>query len=349
MGQHITPQFLFDLESNMRLVTANEYQRLVSNLWWDKIGKRTTSQAKSERVSWLLDTAKIVRTIAGGGQSVFETLVSLTQEFENLSAAGGLEVKKEQLEDLYNGMMGGEGVDLAAAWSRQIGAYAAYWPQKMIAKAIRDNPTAYDAKAFFATDHPVNPYNLGAGTYANRFTSTASGIYPGALPIDASVTVDVAVANIAKAIAYCNSIKMPNGEDPRMLRLAYILVPPTLVARAQQITNAKFIAQASTGGAGSGDVEAVVRNFGLGQPIECAELGSAFGGSDTSYYLAMQEVTSNDLGAFYYQEREPFSVIYHGPQTDAQLAATRKYQWTSEGRNVVCPGHPYLLFRAEAT
>lgn len=341
----ITPSFLFDLESNMRVITAQEYERLTSRLWWNRICKLgPPSGAKKERVSWLLDTARIQRTNKGGNLE-FEDIVSTTTEIEHSNAAAGLKIKKEQFEDVD-----GNGIDYASHWSRQMGAYAAYWPQKMLAQQMLANGLTYDGQAFFASAHPVNPFNASAGTFSNVFTGSASGIYPGALPIDSSVSVDVAVANIAKAIAYVAAIKMPNGEDPRFLRLADIIVPPALAARAQQITNAKFIAQvAATNAGGSGDVEALIRNFGLGQPIEAAELGSAFGGSDTTYYLAMEEITTNQLGAFSYIQREPFSVLYYGPQNDAQLARIREYQWLTEGRNSILNGHPYLLFKAQAT
>jgi phage major head subunit gpT-like protein len=335
----ITPSFLFDLESNMRVISSREFQRLTSNLWWNRVAKRMTSGAKKERISWLLDSARIVRTIAGGGQVPFEDIVALTTEYENLNAAAGLKLKKEQLED-----HDGNGIDLAAHWSRQMGAYAAYWPQKMVAEAIRSNPVCYDGQTFFhASAHPVNPFLSGGPTFGNRFTGAASGIYPGALPIGGATTL------VQKAIAYIASIKMPNGEDPRHLRVVGIMVPPALTARAQQITNAKYIAQAAASGGGSGDIEAIVRNWGLGQPIEAPELGSAFGGSDDSWYLLAQEITSDELGAFVYVDREPFSIVYHGPMTDAELARKREFQWTTEGRNVVGPGHPYLLFKADAT
>jgi phage major head subunit gpT-like protein len=340
----LTPSFLYDLESNLRLITSREYERLTRSLWWTKIAKRMPSGAKKERINWLLDTAKIERTSKGGGEVSFEDLAMQTTEFENLNAAAGLKLKKEQLEDLD-----GNGVQLATHWSRMMGAYAAYWPQKMLAQAIIANPNTYDGRPFVDTAHPFNPFKTSLGTFKNVFTSSSSGIYPGALKIDNSVDLETAVQNVAKAIAYIASLKMPNGEDPRFLKVAGIGVPPALVARAQQITNAKFIAQAAGSAAGSGDVEAVVRNFGLGQPFEMPELGSAFGGSDTSWYILTEEITSNDLGAFVYVDREPFSVVYHGPQTDAELARKREFQWTTEGRNVVGAGHPYLLFRADAS
>lgn len=342
----ITPAFLFDLESNMKVITSNEYQRLNSALWWDKVAKRLPSQAKKERLTWLLDSAKIERPNAshGGGQTIFEDIVSATTEFENENAVAGLKLKKEQLEDLD-----GNGVQLAAHWSRQIGAYAAYWPQQEIARAIKANPVTYDGLSFFHGSHPVNPFDASAGTFANVFTGAASGAYPGALPIGGATTVEVALANLAKAVAYVASIKMPNGVTPRFLRLAGLIVPPALMARAVQLTNAKFIAQSAASGALSGDIEAVVRYLSFGMPIQADELGAAFGGSDSSYYLLMEEITTNELGAFVYVDREPFSVAYHGPMTDAELARKREFQWTTEGRNTVGAGHPYLLFRADAT
>jgi len=337
----ITPQFLYDLESNMRTITSNEYGRLTSNLWWNKIAKTVPSMALKERLSWLLDTARIQRT-GHGGNIEFEDIVALTTEVENLNAAAGLKIKKEKFEDVD-----GNGIDYAAQWSRTVGSYAAYWPQKMVAQAILANPLGYDGKVYFTTDHPLNPFRTTLGTYTNLFTA---GSGPGALPIDTSVSVDVAVANVAKAIAYIATIKMPNGEDPRFLRPAYLFVPPALVARAQQITNAKFIAQAATAGGGSGDVEALIRNFGLGQPVEVTELAAGYpGGSDTSWYLGMEDILTNELGAFSYVNREAFSVLYYGPQNDAQLARIREFQWTTEGRNSVLPGHPYLLFKCLAT
>lgn len=342
----ITPEFMFDLESNMRLISSNEYQRLTRNLWWDKVAKKISSTAKKERINWLLDSAKIERPNAshGGGQAIFEDIVSVTTEFENLNAQAGLQLKREQLED-----SDGNGVQLATHWSRQIGAYSAYWPQKMIANAIKANPTGYDGKSLFATDHPVNPFDLSAGTFANDFTGAASGIYPGAVPIGGATTVEVALANLAKVAAYIASIKMPNGADPRGLRIAGLLLPPALMARGVQLTSAKFISQSSASGAISGDVEGVVNYLGLGMPIQADELGSAFGGSDSDYYVIAEEITSNELGALTYVEREPFAVNYHGPMSDAELARKREFQWTTEGRNTVGAGHPYLIFRCRAT
>jgi hypothetical protein len=209
---------------------------------------------------------------------------------------------------------------------------------------------AYDGQIYFSGSHPNNPFDTSAGVYANDFTGAASGSYPGAVPIHDAVTVDVAFTNLTKAITYVQgALKMPNGEDPRMLKVARLIVPTALVPRAAQLTDAKYIAQAATGGgAAAADVQAIVSKWGLGEPIEAPELGAAFGGSDTTYYLAVEEVLSSEAGALTYTVREPFRVLYHGEMTDAQLARMNELQWMTTGRNVVSYGHPYLLFRCRA-
>jgi len=347
----ITPEFTIDLQNNVKRIAAREYERLVQpgKLWWTKVTRRRPSQSKTERLLWLLDTARIERVDPGSVN--FEDAVSKSTEFEALFASAGLMIKKELLEDLFNGINGGEGLDLAAHWARQMGILAAYWPQKQVALAIRANPVTYDGKAYFATDHPVNPFKSAYGDYANLITAAVlntAGLGATAARIDTGVTVDVAVENIQRVIAYAASIKMPNGEDPRGLRCVGLMVPPALAARAQQITNAKVIAQAAATGGGGADVEAIVRNWGFGDPIQADELGASFsGGSNTSYYMLMADAEADELPAFTYVDRQPFSIIAHTPATDADLARTREHQWTTAGRNVVGPGHPYNLFRVD--
>jgi phage major head subunit gpT-like protein len=355
----LTPQFLFNLETGMQVIAEQEYQRLLANLWYSKVAKeRPTGETRKQRLIWTLDTAGIQYQDRLQGDTIFEELLATSQEYEWKAATGGLEVQKVELEDLDGG-----GIDQASEWSRQVGAYAAYWPQKQIATLIRNGGssgfTSYDGQIFFSNAHPINVLASEVGTFANIFTGAAASTpatdpqdasYPGALPIDNSVTVDVALANLQKAIAYIRGIRMPNGEDPRGLKPAYILHPPALTARIQQLTQAKFIAQAGTGGAGAADISMVIGAWGLGMPVECAELGAGFtNGSDTDYYIVTEQMASSSLGALLYFNREPFSVIYNGPQTDAQLARAAKFQWKIAGRNLGAYGHPYLLFKGRAS
>lgn len=348
MGHAITPEFLHDLETRMETIMSEEYSRLLTDMWWQRVAKARTSSSKRERLIWLLDTAMIQRLEPGSMQ--FETLMATYAEFENLFAGAGMILTKEQLEDVHNGVPGGEGLELAGAWSRQIGAQAAYWPQNQVADAIRKGTLStsltYDGKPFFATDHHVNGVDAGDGSFANLLNAASLGSLA---PIDESVTLDVAFKNLQRVFAYMAGIKMPNGRDPRKLRPVGILVPPAMMARAQQITNARLIAQAASSGGGGADVEAIIRNWGIGQPVQADELASAFGGSDVDYYVIAAGIDRNELGALVWQVREAFNVIFHGPMTSAQLARLREFQWLTGGRNVVGYGHPYLLFKVKGS
>lgn len=355
----LTPQFFFNLETGMQVVQEQEYQRLLGQLWVNTVAKeRPTGETRKQRLIWTLDTAGIQYQDRLGGDVIFDELLATSTEYEWKHATGGLELWKVELEDLDGG-----GIDQANEWSRQVGAYAAYWPQKQISKLIRDGQQttslAYDGQVFFSNAHPINVMDASVGTFANIFTGAAGSTpatdpqdatYPGALPIDSSVTVDVALANLQKAIAYIRGCRMPNGEDPRGLKPAYILHPPAMTARIQELTKAKFIAQAAASGGGSADVSMIMSAWGLGTPVECPELAAGFtNGDDQAYYIVTEQMSSSAMGAFLYFNREPFAVQYNGPQTDAQLARASKFQWTIKGRNLAAYGHPFLIFKGKAS
>ena len=338
----ITPSFLFDFESNVQAIVEDEYARLSKHMWWSKFMKVRQSSRRQEIVAWLLSTAKIEDLGQSGGGMPFEDLVSKYQTFENRFVGAGLKLKKSQLEDLD-----GNGLELGTKWASDIGAYMGYWPQKQLVSLIKNGhtTTGYDGASFFSASHPLNPFNTGLGNYANLFTGGT------AAPIDVSVSADAALANLNNVVASIKGIKMPNGVDPRFLRPTCLIVPPKLQARAVQLTNAKFLAQAATAGGGGGDVEAVIQSFGWDQPIVADELAGFE--SDTTYFLACEELGASQLGAFVYVDRDPFKITYYtgtggGTGVDADLDRKDELEWHCKGRNVSGYGHPYLFFKVKA-
>lgn len=337
----LTPQFIVDLETRMRMIQENEHLRLSKNLWWTKLAKVLPSGSKREIVSWVLNTAQL-DDMGDGGNIAFDNMTIQETEFRAGVAGKGLKLRRQQFEDLD-----GNGVQLAAEWSAQIGAQNAYWPQKQTAYVLKNGHTAslvtaYDGKALFATDHPVNPKKTALGSYSNLFSS---------LPIDTSVTTDVALTNLSTVFSNIASIKMPNGEDPRFLRPCGILCSPKLFPRAVQLTNAKTLAQAAASGGGGADVEALINSLGYGQPIMADEL-SGFE-SDTTYFVICEQVTGSQLGSIVYVEREAFSTRYYtgrggGTGVDAILDRADELEWHNSGRNAIGPGHPYAIFKVKA-
>jgi phage major head subunit gpT-like protein len=353
-----------DFESNMRLIVENTYATLASTLWWSDVARVLPSKSKREVIAWLISTATLEDQGDGGNQE-YDTIEATYTEIANRNVGKGLEIARNQLEDLD-----GNGIQAATQWSSDIGSAFAYWPQERVSYLMKHGETAaiatgYDAKALFAVDHPANPVLSNGVTFANFFTGDAYGgsappagcdaYYPGALPIHESVTADVALANMSKLVSYMARVKQPNGQYPRRLRPVGWFVPPALMSRGTLLTDARFIAMSAGAAAaqgGSTDVQGMIAKLNFGAPVVCDELGASFdGGSDTTYYVVFAPLggARSTLGGIVYLEREAFSVTYHGPMTSAELARQRKFQWLADGRNAVAPGHPYEIVKVCAT
>lgn len=380
----ITPSFTMEYERRMRTITETEYARRLQakNTWWNKVLRTMDIEGKTERVTWFLDTAMIEPIgPSGSGDLVFEGMVTQTAEYPSFRHGKGLTVQRDQLEDLD-----GTGLSAVAKWSENIGNETAYYPQRLAAQLILNgantdgSANAYDGVPFFqdqtvlsgVAGHPLNPFRPSLGGYANWLHGGSSGAYPGALPIDESVTTDVAVKNLGLAIAYIAGIKMPNGVDPRFLTPRFLIGAPRLAPRLRQITDAKFIAQAAATGGGSADVVALIEGWGLGTPLIAAELGGAISysyqspfvvaatgnvsfkpetvtGSDTTWYIVCEEMQSMQLGGLLYVLRKPFRVNYYTGDTQAELDRRNEFEYHVQGRMSCQYGHPYSIFRVDAT
>jgi hypothetical protein len=344
----LTPTYLVDLETRMQIITENEYARLNDsrNLWWRLITRTRTTQARKDIVTWLLNTAQI-RDQGKGGNIRFDDMVSNYTTIEHGFSGAGLKMRKADLDDLDGG-----GVDAASQWSSDIAAQMAYWPQRQAADFLKTAHTSkyktYDGLPFFATNHPVNPYRPTAATYANLFTGGASGVYPGALPIDASVSLETAANNLQALYAYISGLVMPDLVTPRFLNPIGMLVAPNLMYRASAITKAKFIATStSNGGAAPSDVEGLIQDLGFAPPIKAPELANFEGG--TTYFVICEQLAASQLGALIYTQREAYRVNYYGEVTDAVLNRADELEWHCKGRNGMSAGHPYLLFKVKGS
>lgn len=336
----LTPDFVFNFESRMRVIVENEYLRMTQSpvIWWDKITRVIPSGARREIITWILNTAHL-EDQGEGGNYAFEDMVMLETEFVSGTAGKALKLRRQQFEDLD-----GNGVQLAAEWSAQMGAQHGYWPQRSIATLLKNGLTglAYDKLSYFNTAHPVNPKNDAAGTYSNNF---------GSVPIGPGTPLDTALANLGSVYAQIASLKMPNGKDPRFLRPAGIICSPTVFPQAVQLTSAKFIAMAASSGGGSADMAGVIERLGYGVPWQADELTGFENG--TTYYVAAEQIAGSQLGAMAYVDREPFSIRFFtgrggGTGVDAALDRSDELEWHTSGRNVAGYGHPFLLFRCQA-
>lgn len=346
MGQ-LTPQILRGIEDRMSVLSEEGFAWRSRDLWWNRVATERSSTGRKEFLTWFINSVVIRDLGSSAGNLSYSDLAAVYMEIENKFAGEGFKIAKADLEDAD-----GVGMNAAASWAKGIGAYMAYWPQKQVTHVLKNGHTAsmytgYDGKALFAADHPLNPADTSVGTFANILTGGASGIFPGACPIDAGVTADVALTNLAKVQAYIESIAAPNGVDPRGLRGVKILCGPKLFPRVVQLTNAKILAQAAATGGGGADVEALIESMGYGQPVKVPELAGFE--SDTTYFVVAEGVAPTEIGPIVYQNRESFRMDNYGPMTDADLGRKQEFEWQVHGRNTVAPGHPFLIFKCQAT
>lgn len=355
----LTPEYVMKLEYGMRMATLNEYQVLApeANAACAGMYVERPSSSEKERLIWLWDTAGIQEVSKDGKEVEYHDMTMTTVLYEHRAMSAGLKLDRNRFEDLDGG-----GVNAANEWSRQTGEYAAYWKPKKLFEAVRNGTlstsTTYDGLPFFTatTGHPFNPNNTQAGRFDNVFTGSAettaaNGLNPGACPITgANPATDI--TNLYKAVNFIQSkMKMPNGEDPRRLKVNKLWYPTALKQAVLQALNAEFIAgtlASSSGTSGSVDVRAVVKALAPIEPVEVVELGADYtNGSDTAYYLGCQP--RGDLGAIIYYNREPFHIIYNSPMTDVLLNRANSLEWIGRGRFSTHYGHPFLMFKCLAT
>lgn len=317
----ITPKFMFDFQSNLNAKYANGYKRVLKNLWWDRIAVRQSSQSRVELYQWMLETAQIRPTGSKGTELTFEDLASVAYAIENESFGTALELHRHDLED--------DRYDKAPQWAAAAGSAASYHPQKQIVRLIKEGKTkgSYDGKPFFATDHPVNPFDSLAGTYSNLFTNK---------PLNAQ--------NLAAVVAEIAKIRLPSG-DPRYLRPSILVVDPSNMLIANTITGAEIITDPTNATGGAPATNVIKQSYGFAQPIVADELADEPG----VWYVGVEADEDAMQGAFVYQERKPFELNSYTGMDQAELDRLNVFEWHVRGRNVAAYGHPYLFFRVEPT
>ncbi len=135
-------------------------------------------------------------------------------------------------------------------------------PNEIIAGLIEANSTTdgegrtrWDGKAFFATDHPYNLFDVDVGTYSNLITGAGT---------------DPTTANLALAMQNFDLMKAPNGK-PLGLRMTHVLHPPSQRDKWKRILEQDSIIQAIAGSS-FGAVDNIYKNAVT--PICCYELSN---------------------------------------------------------------------------
>jgi hypothetical protein len=378
MSGLISAAFIFEQEKRFRIINELNYAKMLSseNYWAGKVLRQRPLEGKSERLMWLLSSASIEQLTPNdggesGGKLNYDELATVMVEYFPAHFARGYRISKiKYINALKNGL------DPIAKWTGDVGMYGAYVPQRGAAALLMNGEaatsTSYDGVPFFSKAHLTHPLIASLGTYANLFTGAAvakSGLtpaYPGACPIDDSISLDTAFTNLSKILSYITgAISQPNGAgDPRMLEPMFMLYPPRMQARVEQMFDSNFIAQLAggSGGAGSSDVKAFFRKYRMLEPVCAKELdgartytlqdGTTVSGDDTAFYIVCKEASDTELGALIDNVHTPFYLqTYSGEGgtegIDAVLGRSNDLEYHYQGWRGFNYGHPFAIFKGK--
>ena len=365
LGPVLNESVVQDFTTNIQLVQENSYLAKLKNLVYPKFAVTRTTVSQREVLAWLLSTATL-RHAGQGGMGTFESMAMAKMAMSVGNFDMGVEFRENQFTDLD-----GQGVSLATKWNADAAAEIAYFPQRETTALLMYGETGlcYDGKAFFATDHPNHPKDATRGTYSNLITPGSFSGSPNLSMDPLLSTANERLTAISLIKAHLSKIKTHNGRDFRKLKLGCILHPPQLGPSIVQLQNAKFIAQETTGaGAGSGDVEAVVRYQGLGEPVEMEEIGATaswevrlisatdesetiatVSGSDADYYVIAREEVASEIPAMVWLEREPVAIQFFNRFNAGGLEAAkqRKMWFLGQGRATAAYGLPYHIMKVK--
>jgi len=323
---YVNKQYIVSVNDRVRIVAEEAYSRIVEDLHWNKFA-RVKDMAGTDRdfVEIPIEDEHIDLDVSPG-QASGDVPSTFNLEFQTNFASRERKIMRHQYED------GPLGAELMASFGRQMGALFARTPEDLVLNAIKSNiTTKYDGLALFHASHLIHPNRPSAGTFSNAHTS---------LPIDTSVTVDVALANLTTAITRMSEIPTASGLHSRKLRAKYLVVPPALRSRAVQLTEAAYLSSA-----GNADVRGIVRSNGV-EPVVIDELGAGYGGSNTTWYLAAEP--TGEYGALILPKKEDFKLVFFTPFDDEHANATEEFTTRVRGRIAVAGGLPWYMSRCTA-
>lgn len=342
----ISPEVTRRIEDNLEYLIAENWARRSAAQWWTRLMAKRQAMTKREIVQWLLQTARI-HALDDGGKKFYDDMVEITHEMLVERFGTSLKLTTDEIED-------GSALDRAGQWGKNVGGYAAEWPQIAATTLLKGGKSTekvcYDLGAFFAIAHPINPH-LGA----------SGGVYPNLhydMPFNA--------ANLAVGYRLVSTIKGPDG--------LYRKLKPRIVAAGElerlvvvQTLNAEIVADQVKSGATAAGTNVIKTQYDFEPPILDAdfdETGDAYYNNTTGayqgataasgtlatrgvWYLACELVEDDTLGGLVYSEQKAFQMNTFTDLDDAALARMDEFEYHFKGRNGGQYGHPFLLHRFE--
>lgn len=226
-----------------------------------------------------------------------------------------LEIPKQKIKDDQYGLY----APLASAMGEQ----AAKWPDDVVGAKLLENPEAFDGKAFFANNHPINLDAPAMGTYSNLET---------AFPLT--------LANYGTAKQRMRTYK---GADGRTVGAQgkLLVVAPSNEEKAKTILNSQYYPRLADGAVlGNGDVGMVENQWrGSAELLVIDELEE----HPADWYLLD---TSKAIKPLIFQLREAPVFTYLMSPSDPNVFWNKMFTMGVEAWGAAEVSLPFLAFKA---
>lgn len=298
----------------LRVTFSLIYEKAYSDtpVWSPKLATESPSTTATNEYGWIAQQVKLREWL---GPRVAQNLAEHRYTLRNKKFEGTVRVSRDDIEDDNLGMYKSMHIP-------QLAQAAKKHPDELLAALLTANPTAFDGKALFASDHPT--YDKAGTTYDNDYS----------LDLDATNfnTVWSAMS------AYTGEDGNPIGVTPNLL-----VVGPLLKKAALELMQSTTIVQTIQNVAGSENVgAAAVENMlkGWADVLVIPEL------SGTKWYLA--DVTK-PVKPFIHQTRtSPEFVSQEDPQS-ARVFELDEFTYGVRVRRAMGVSLPFLIARGKSS
>jgi phage major head subunit gpT-like protein len=240
----------------------------------EQIGSRLPSNTRDQRYPFVQAISGAMREWLGERRVqnvVVDGFTVTNKKWENT-----LDIQRTDIEDDQYGVY-------SSMLIPNLARHAKLLPDQQIAAAIAANAIGFDGKAFFATDHPVDPSGQTSGTNSNIVaTNPLTG------------------PNLAKAQAVMMNFLGPDGL-PMGSYGDTLLVPPSLKYQADLLANGTFYPAAQNGTA---SIFGAQTNMFAGQYKVVASPWLTDTGDPATAVWYLLDCRSSNMRPFFWQERE---------------------------------------------
>lgn len=301
------------LYQNFNAAFQDGYQNLLDEYgrpWWSQIAMEIPSDTDEEVHSWIQQIPGVREWL---GDRVLNAISEAGYRLKNRTFEDTVGVSKDRIADRK--------IAADAVLMRMLGYQFAKFPDRSIATELLAGYATrkcWDGKAFFATDHPVDPLDASKGTFSNL---NASGM-------------GLTAANFDSVFSAMSLFKNADGN-------ILGVVPDTIFVPPQLRTTAHLIARSAYVPSTAGTATQSNPNEGVVDVVVLPELGT----EATTWYLAK---VKGPLKPLIRQTREaPVFDLVFGPDSD-HCKKTRQLGWGADCREAFGYTLPQLMVRSAA-